>query len=352
VTRRALIALGIGQCINWGPLYYAFAVLVVPVQRELGVEMWWVTGAFSLALLMSGALAPAVGRWGDRNHGPLVMQIGGITAAVLLAVWTLLPGVVVVSRVGWAGLVHGSDLLRTSIRHRRSDLRRSRRTLAGTRGDHYFGGLASTVFLPATAFLVRAIGWRRAVVGLAFALAASTLCTRQVVFRTLAPLPATKRTSSTRLDVSPATGRFRFVIVAGVFTLATVASGAFSTILLALSLALHAGGLGLVALGASTPIVAAGTMILALGNGLTTLVRPHVVQTMFGIQDAGTLNGRIARRQQLARAGGPVFVAWLVSTFTYAGGLALFALTFVVSAMIALGTLRKDRRQAAEHQAA
>jgi hypothetical protein len=123
-------------------------------------------------------------------------------------------------------------------------------------------------------------------------------------------------------------------------------------ILLALSLALHAAGLGLVAFGAATPIIAAGTTVLALGNGLVTLVRPHLVQTLFRIESGGLLNGQIARHQQLARAGGPILVAWLASTFTYARVLTLFALTFVIAALVALAALREDRGQAARDQAA
>lgn len=97
MTPRTVVALGIGQCVNWGALYYAFAVLVLPLQRELGVPTWIVTGAFSLALLMSAALAPAVGRWGDRDRGAIVMQAGGLGAAALLVVWTLMPGVLSLS---------------------------------------------------------------------------------------------------------------------------------------------------------------------------------------------------------------------------------------------------------------
>jgi predicted MFS family arabinose efflux permease len=123
-------------------------------------------------------------------------------------------------------------------------------------------------------------------------------------------------------------------------------------ILLAFSLALHAGGLGLVAFGPSAPIVAAGTMVLALGNGLTTLVRPHVVQTMFSTEGGGMLNGRIARQQQLARAGGPILVAWLASSLSYAAVLAVFSIAFVIAALIALGALREERSQAAENEAA
>jgi hypothetical protein len=93
MTRRAIVALGIGQCVNWGVLYYAFAVLVLPLERELGVPTWVVTGAFSLAFLMSAATAPSVGRRGDRDRGAMVMQVGGFGAAALLVVWTLMPGV-------------------------------------------------------------------------------------------------------------------------------------------------------------------------------------------------------------------------------------------------------------------
>jgi hypothetical protein len=54
---REVVALGIGQCVNWGVLYYAFAVLLVPVAGDLSAPRWVVTGAFSLALFMSALLA-------------------------------------------------------------------------------------------------------------------------------------------------------------------------------------------------------------------------------------------------------------------------------------------------------
>ena len=66
---RAVVVLGIGQCVNWGVLYYAFAVLLLPVERDLAVARWVVAGAFSLALLTSAGLAPTIGRWSDRGGG-------------------------------------------------------------------------------------------------------------------------------------------------------------------------------------------------------------------------------------------------------------------------------------------
>jgi hypothetical protein len=103
MTRRALLALGVGQCLNWGVLYYAFAVLTVPVARDLHVSPWWVTGAFSAALLTSATLSPLVGRWTDHGNGPGLMLGGGCAAVILLTAWTVAPGLTALYAI-WIGL--------------------------------------------------------------------------------------------------------------------------------------------------------------------------------------------------------------------------------------------------------
>jgi MFS family permease len=66
------------ETISWGILYYAFAAFLVPMQQELGWSTAALTGAYSLALLVSGLAAVPVGRWVDR-HGPrLLMTLGSI----------------------------------------------------------------------------------------------------------------------------------------------------------------------------------------------------------------------------------------------------------------------------------
>ena len=100
---RAIIALGIGQCVNWGVLYYAFAILLLPLEAALGLPRWAVAGAFSLALLVSAVAAPVVGRWSDQGRAPAVMRAGGIGAVVLLLAWALFPGRAMLY-VAWAGL--------------------------------------------------------------------------------------------------------------------------------------------------------------------------------------------------------------------------------------------------------
>lgn len=379
MSTRALIALGVGQCINWGVLYYAFAVLVVPLQRELEVETWIVTGAFTVALLASAALAPTVGRWGDQNRGPTVMQAGGVIAATLLAGWTLVPGVFMLYAV-WAalGLCMATTLYEPAfniIGRAYGDPAKRLRAIAAVT---IFGGLASTAFLPLTALLLDAFGWRSTVLVLAALVVASTGLLRAFVVHELsvAPTAGTVEMSAPPKAV-PGSGTARFNFIAGAFALASLASAAFMAnlvpalgdrhisartaamlgglmglmqlpgralmmhgafavapwTLLTVSLALHAVGLGSVAGVPSAAIVVAGTMAFGLGAGLTTLVRPHLVQTMFGTA-VGHLNGRIARQQQIARALGPLVVAWAASHVGYATVFASMATAFVVIAFV------------------
>ena len=250
-----------------------------------------------------------------------------------------------------------------------------------------FGGLASTVFLPTTAWLVSAIGWRGAVLVLAVSLVSSAGATRTLVFR---HIPATRNDSPTAASTKvlpvaePRPARFLFVVVS--FALASLASAGFaanlvpalgergaspasaallgglmgvmqlpgrallmsgtltgsSARLIAGSLVLHAIGLAAVAAAPSVLVVAAGTMIFALGAGLTTLVRPHVIQTMF-IGGGGDLNGRVARHQQLARAAGPLTIAWLGSIAGYAAVFVVIGGVFTVLALASQGVLGEVR---------
>lgn len=374
MTRRAVIALGIVQCVNWGVLYYAFAVLVLPLERELAAPAWIVTGAFSLALLVSAAAAPAIGRLGDAGHGVLMMQVGGAAAAALLTAWTISPTVLMFYLV-WAGLglCMGTSLYEPAfviIGRAYDDPAKRLRALAAVT---LFGGLASTVFLPATAWLVHAFGWRGAVLVLAVLLLGSAALVRVCVWphrpsgtaaRYVPPFahPTERRGRSTHLSyVSAMFGLASFASAAFIVNLfpsfqergvsmstaaavgglmgvmqlpgrALLMNGSFAgspSILVAVCLGLHGIGLGAVALAPSTALVVAGTMVFACGAGLMTLVRPHFVQSAFGGSDSGYLNGRIARQQQLARAIGPLAVAWAASGVGYTVSFVVLAFAFI-----------------------
>ena len=58
-------ALSVTETVSWGILYYAFAVFLLPMREELGFSTAQLTGAFSLALLISGIAGLAVGRYLD-----------------------------------------------------------------------------------------------------------------------------------------------------------------------------------------------------------------------------------------------------------------------------------------------
>ena len=58
--RRLVLWLSLAQLITWGSVFYTFALLLEPVERELGLTRAQSSLAFSLALLAE-ACAPT--RW-------------------------------------------------------------------------------------------------------------------------------------------------------------------------------------------------------------------------------------------------------------------------------------------------
>ena len=159
--RRMVGWLSVGQLITWGSVFYAFALLMEPVERELGLSRAQSSLAFSLALLAEGALAWPVGRWIDRGHERAVMAGGSLAVAAGLLLHSLVHGALGFY-LAWTLL--GAGLAATlynpafSIVTRRfpHDFRRAIITLT------FLGGLASTVFIPLVAWLIAELGWRHA----------------------------------------------------------------------------------------------------------------------------------------------------------------------------------------------
>jgi hypothetical protein len=240
-----------------------------------------------------------------------------------------------------------------------------------------FGGLASTVFLPLTAMLVRALEWRRAVGVLAALVAASTL----VVSRTAHSISqrAGRPVADEAVDRPAPHWQERpagFGSIVLVFASASLAHAALTTTLVTalaargisattaaflgslmglmqvfgrtllmhgslsgsperltiISLVLQATGMFLLAIGPNSMVVGPGIAIFAVGSGLITLVRPYFVQTVYAIERSGYLNGLLARAQQLARAGGPIAAVAVGSAVGYGVLFALFAAHFAMLA--------------------
>lgn len=385
-ANRALYAIGFGQLVNWGVLYYAFSVLLVPVAESLEVTSWLVAGAFSAALFISALAAPAVGRLADRGQGPVVMQAGGLIAAGVLLAWAAWP-TLPITYAAWAalGVCMAATLYEpvfTIVGRAFADGDTRLRAIATVT---IMGGLASTAFLPGTTFLIGKVGWRGAVLVLAATVATSTILVGRLAFSdrafswpqlidgvfgdddagaestgSLQRLVAVFSLSSIvnsavsanivaaliERQLSPA----RAAAIGGLFGVMQLPGRLLMTNrsfapgprqLLLVSFALQIAGL-LTLVASFEAALWIGVAIFACGAGLTTLARPYLVLHVHGPGRAGRVNGVMARGQQLARAGGPVSAAALASAAGY-GRLFLALAALLVAA--ALLTPRGDRNE-------
>jgi MFS family permease len=379
---RAIWAIGCGQLVNWGVLYFGFTVLLVPLEQFLGAPRWLIAGAFSLGLLVSAIVAPAIGRLADRGQGPAIMQAGGIFAAVVLIAWPLLPSMLT-TYVAWAllGLCMASILYEpvfAIVGRAFSDSDERMRAIATVT---VMGGLASSVFLPGVSAITAQFGWRAAAITLGALVGVTTLIVGRMAFRDLEWSAATIReaiTDHSTVESNPAPfpglNRFAFVfaissivnsalasnMVAALIdrgfaaTTAATVAGTFGIMqlpgrmlmtnrafspgpiaLIVFSFALQV--VGLIALMFHGGIAAtAGVMIFAAGAGLTTLARPYWVLHRFGPDRAGQANGIIARAQQIARAAGPVTAAALAASTSYSMVFVTMAILLVTGTLTAL----------------
>lgn len=161
-----VLRLSLAQLISWGSVFYLFSLLIEPLERELGLSRAQVSLAFSLGLLAEGLMAYPVGRWIDRGHERAVMTAGSLLAGLGLGLHsavTNLAGLYVVWLLLGAAMaaVLYSPAFALLTRRFPHDFRRAIITLT------FLGGLASTVFIPLTAWLMHHLGWRDALLGLA-----------------------------------------------------------------------------------------------------------------------------------------------------------------------------------------
>jgi MFS family permease len=166
--------LALTETVSWGILYYAFSVFLVPMRGALGWSEAALTGAYSLALLVSGIAAPFVGRWIDRRGPRALMTAGSLLGVALVLAWSQV-GSLLAWYLIWVGmgLAMSATLYDPAFTAVTAWFERDRAkafllvTIAA--------GFASTIFLPLAAWLVSERGWRAALVvlaGLLFLLAA------------------------------------------------------------------------------------------------------------------------------------------------------------------------------------
>lgn len=152
-------ALGVAQIISWGTLFYAIGVLGTAMRNEIGVSELFLFSAFTAGLLVSGTLAPVVGRAIDQRGGRIVLSAGSILGAAAMAILAVAahPAMLV---FGWllAGAAMAACLydpaFATLSQHTGARYRKAVTALT------LFGGFASTVFWPLSHLLLEAWGWR------------------------------------------------------------------------------------------------------------------------------------------------------------------------------------------------
>jgi MFS family permease len=179
---RIAATLAITETISWGILYYAFSVFLTPMERELGWSRTELTAGFSLALLVTGAMAFPVGAWIDRHGARLLMTIGSIVGSVLVVAWSQVTNLTVFYLI-WAGIGVCSAMVlyepAFAVIAKWFHQKRTKALAIIT----FAAGLASTIFIPLSDALLASMGWRQAVFVLGVFLAATTIIPHALVIR-------------------------------------------------------------------------------------------------------------------------------------------------------------------------
>jgi predicted MFS family arabinose efflux permease len=362
-------ALSVTETVSWGIVYYAFAVFLLPMQRELGHSAAQLTGAFSLALLVSAAGAIVVGRYLDRRGPRALMTAGSAAGALLVLAWSRVDGLAAFYALWIAlGAVMAAILYEPAfvvLAKRFTDAAERRRAMTAMT---LVAALASFIFLPLAQALIDARGWREALVILAVLLAVVTVPLHALVLPGGAarPAPASRSASAGEALRSPP-----FWLLTTAFFLATVAGiavvvqgipfllerghstsfAAFAIGLIGVSqipgrllfgrlperrqtvlvIAFVAAGILLVASVDATPAVLAGMVLLGMGNGMATLARAVVIADRYGPAAYGAIASVAGGATMAARAAAPVAAAAFAGAAGYAallftlGGVALLA---------------------------
>lgn len=167
-------ALSVTTMVAYGVLFYLFSVAMTPMQDELGWSAATLTGAYSVALLVSGLVAPWVGRWIDHHGGRLVMTVGAAVGSICVVAWSQVSNVWLYYLI-WVGI--GLAMATTFYEPAFAaltawfDRYRARSLLIVT----IVGGFASTVFLPIGGWLEQSLGWREMLLLMGLVMAATTI---------------------------------------------------------------------------------------------------------------------------------------------------------------------------------
>ena len=355
---RLVWTLAVTEIVSWGSLYYAFSVLLVPMERELGWDRNTLVGAFSLGMLCAGIGSWPAGALIDRYGGRALMTLGSAAAGGLLALLAYTHTVAVFYLI-WIGLgfamsaVLYEPAFAVLYQNFRDDGKKAVTALT------LAAGFASTLFWPLTQVLVEPLGWRTTI--LVLALLNLFICFPLHAFVLPAARGAPHEAKSTVTtgpkDSRPSPMRSRtFWLLAFAFTANMLAFSALSVHLIpllterglsgavAVSLAALIGPMqvagriveyslgrrvsvlrsGMVALvllplgmllllfgGATLWILAVALLLYGASNGVMTIVRAAVPAELFDRSQYGSISGALSAPVVMSRAVAPIAASWL-----------------------------------------
>lgn len=369
-----VITLSLTEITSWGILYYTFSLFLGPMEHELHWNQASLTGAYSLALLVSGLMAIPIGRWLDRARTPrALMAAGSLLGVAALVVWATVTSLPIFYTLWIAlGVAMAATLYEPAFTTVAAWFPRRERALTVLTT---LGGFASVIYLPVAALLVEHMGWRTALLILAAFLLLGAALPHAILLR---PYPAAPHDASNRAKTpigSPWRAWRFWQLVAG-FTLAQLAISALVVYLIpylgaqglsAPQAATASGLIGVTAFGgriiatwrstqetraAITAILflalALGIVILTLalgtvglaafiilfgaGFGVFSPARAGLVADRFGTEIFGRVNGQLALAITLARAAGPTLVGVLLLR-----GTAYTPIFWLLAALVAVG---------------
>jgi predicted MFS family arabinose efflux permease len=356
---RAVIVLSLTQILGWGILIYPPVLTMPQVAAAHGWSLAFAMAGFSLGLVVSGLLSPAVGGLIDRHGGNWVMGAGALAGAAgllllafaeqrwsYLASWVLI-GVAMASTLYDPAFTTLARLFGTSARRQITFVT-------------FAGGFASTVGWPATQLLLQEIGWRDTYLVFAAVLALVVAPLHALALprtRHLPPPTVTEGTATPAPVVLLRPEGWLFaVMVAGFAIYAFILSGVTSNLLALLQrggldavaavsvgamfgpaqvvarladfalagrtnpLWIARGAVALMALafallvlvGISFPVAAAFSIAFGAANGVMTIARGALPLMLFGAAGYGRVMGRMARPALFVQASAPFVVALAV----------------------------------------
>jgi MFS family permease len=361
--------LGLTQMVSWGILYYGFGVMLPHMRAEMGWSEAEAGLAFTIGSVTHGLVAVISGKWLDQRGPRVLMTLCSCIGVACLLGWSQINALWQLYAVWFfIGLAMTGTLYEPAfwVVARWFRAQRSRALTVVT----FWGGLASTAFIPLATWLIAGNGWRSALIALAIVLAVCTILPHALMLRRSPaelglhvdgapePPPAAASTSADVGSLSAARRTPNFWLLLVAFFFSNVISGATGVYFLSLqrargedaAVAAWAAGLvgvmqvvgrltlaplgdrmprrvmtmivivlqviALATLALSTSAIAlwAYVVLFGLGHGTLTPMRASLIADVFGVQAYGAINGAISVAATIARGLAPAGLGALIAS--------------------------------------